>query len=1098
MKSKSLQTTKPTPTFTNQSKRPSPMQSTAKVKASVPKERPPWDGDLTRKRVAHNTAVPRTTTRVGDDLITRSRRVLEKLKQQAYATGPTSSSSGAAGVGARLYSDGIRRLARQDRRAHEHSAVPKPEEWSCAKCGTFQSGALESINGSFRTAPKVCSNCNFNQTSVEQFKPVILAPASMDATDILQRWVGRPQDASPHYLLPRGNVDDADLQSSTRNKDLTFKPVISEGSRRLLANLSVSRAGSATRDRSSIGSEEKVISDPLVQSEKPKVIRSVSVGSKTQCDREGSLVKSSVITPRAAVALVGRLQSFKQEQELRRQEREKLHYSTDLRTNQPLFRPRVPMMPVQVLNRGHDRAQSAPTARTHTQLLEQMNAREVARIRRLELLSAAKRREEDRVCAPVVTPQGSKAIIQQANEHNMRETFRLLLASVEYFKQVSIIKTPPPAAERNRMICALAAEQPDWDKRLLDLCQVRPELMVPDLRDTLIEIKKEYTVESIQDSEAQRDLQGSPLTVGSVGDCDASLLSSIDPPYCPLSAEIHDLNTSLTMTDASTGPHSPDVMSPNRDAQKNPVNSKSLAIESFSDLNMSKWSSPSDHMHKCDTQRKEGRLVSYPEFRSLILKGLRKKSTGRSYLVAPRKRPQLAEQAIEQTHRPRMNPVSEKLMRYHLRVRDPIARSVDGASADGSNTNTSIDARSLSTSRDRSHRSSTTPGSRSCTPVPPLPRYESPISTSTPVPRPLSVDRARPGLFPAAQRIDSQSSMRLRAPSLSSTPSLVSSNTCFRPLFRSASPSPRSALSGSIASAPRRSAAKNMSHFRKRSPRIGTDEAAHINSSNHSNELFSSSVSETPLKSRSVSRSSLNLVSHHDASDHKSEPSSYTRLRSRSVGSASPLPLHVRNRSPTSGCDLVSKLETTVGYGLGFIPFWRSQHYDSFRQRVRLQSLTKQLAQLQSVHSVSASIGRDQIAGVNLPPLPCETSAAGIYPVDSAPPLPSELSSVPSTSSTSLGISSGNLFEETKVLNNFLVYLKQQQLEVPKAAVESEYAAPSLSIDVAQVAIDTANGQVVAVLNDDASPSDCAGVADDECVVAETDIQDDTFIGSPS
>lgn len=1067
------------------------MESTAKVKASIPKNRPPWDGDLTRKRVAHNTAVQRTTSRVGDDLITRSRRVLEKLKQQAYATEPSSSSSGAAGVGARLYSDGIRRLARQDRRAHEHSAMPKPEEWSCAKCGTFQSGALESINGSFRTAPKVCSNCKFNQTSVEQFKPVILAPASMDATDILQRWVGRPQDASPHYLLPRGNVDDVDLQSSTRNKDLTFKPVISEGSRRLLANLSVSRAGSATRDKSSIGSEEKIISDPLAQSMKPKMIRSVSVGSRTQCDREGSQAKSSVITPQAAVALVGRLQSFKQEQELRRQEREKLHYSTDLRTNQPLFRPRVPMMSVQVLNRGHDRAQSAPTARTHTQLLEQMNAREVARIRRLELLSAAKRREEDRVCAPVVTPQGSKAIIQQANEHNIREAFRLLLASVEYFKQVSIIKTPPLAAERNRMICALAAEQPDWDKRLLDLRLVQPELMVPDLRDILIEIKKECTAESIQYSEAQRNLQGSPLTVGSVGDCDASLLSSIDPPYCPLVAEVHDLNTSLTMTDASTGPHSPDAMSPSRDAQKNPVNSKSLAIESFSELNMSKWSSSSEHVH---TQRKEGRLVTYPEFRSLILKGLRKKSMGRSYLVAPRKRPQLAEQTIEQTHRPRMNPVSEKLMRYHLRVRDPSARSVDGASADGSITNTSIDARSLSTSRDRFHRSTTIPGSRSCTPVPPLPRYESPISRSISMPRPLSVDRARPGLFPAAQRIDLQSSVR----SLASTPSLVSSNTCFRPLFRSASPSPRSALSGSIASAPRLSAAKNMSHFRKRSPNIETDEVAHINSSNYTNELFSNSVSETPPKSRSVSRSSLNLVSLRDASEHKSEPSSYTRLRSRSVGSASLLPSQTRNGSPTSGCGLVSKLETTVGYGLGFIPFWRSQHYDSFRQRVRRQSLTKQLAQLQSVHSVSASIGRDQIARVNLPPLPCETSAAGIYPVDSAPPLPSELSSVPSTSSTSLGISSGNLFEETKVLNNFLVYLKQQQLEVPNVAVKSECAAPSLSIDMAELAMNTANGQVVAVLNDEASPNDCAGVADDECIVAETDIQDDTFIGSPS
>lgn len=1021
----------------------------------VTKERPPWNDDLTRKKPSNvnNSSSKRrkeyarscsiTPTQVGDDLLTQSRRVLEKLKQQVYAAGPSTSSN----VGARLYSDGIRRLARNDRLAQVATAIQKPEEWSCVMCGIFQTTNVVECSESIKAvSTKICINCEFNQPNVEQFKPTNLAPASMGSADILNRWVGRSRNSSPNYLRARIDPDKIYHQSLLSNKDLTFKPVISKESQRIVQ--SVTRPRSASRgsynqeikaNRNNQDVEKSHLLKPNDQ--RLKMTRSVSVDVRK--DRRDQMIKQSpVITQQAAVALADRLQNFKKEQELRRRTQEEQQYSTDSRTNQPLFHPRVPLTPTQQLQQQEqamsllsrtslNRAQSAPPMRSHQKLLEEMNMREVQRIRKLELLSDEKRREEKRQCVPSTKAlTESKNIIQQANEHNIREAFRLLLASVTYNELTSVlgIQTAPSVtvADRNRRICELASKQTDWEERRLDLRLIQPELMVSDLRDVLIEVMRECTTESLR--AGQRDLQRSPLTVS---DCDTSPLSNLDPPPSFLE-EKPNPHTSPTITDRSNHPCCLDMsLSPDITPTQN-TNNDSI-IHAHRDSIAQQESKIEIHTKvpriQTNANVEDYMMISYSQFRQLILKCLRKKTLGRSYLIAPRRRPELA----QHTHCPQRNPVSEKLTRYHLSMRASNSSSV------GSKTDTDKDTQSLSATREHSYRSSTTSStiSRSVTPTPQRCKYQSPTRKPPlqPSQRPKSVDRTRSGLIlrdPTQTtgtpiHLNTLSARRTRTPSLVSTPMNDSVNTYFRPLLWSSSVSPRSVLS--VSSVPSKPSTLQTSVVSNHVPRAHPELSVAVKAK---------ASRESPIQPRSASRSSMSLTDQ-DAGrrPQPSQPSSYIRVRSKSVGSAFSAVTPRRDISPYSASILGT---TTVGYGLGYIPFWRSQHYDSFRQRVRRQTLTSQLSQLQSTGSLSNS-SRDLMSKTTvspLPLLPCESPAdkPSQKPMShpTAPPLPSESSS--SAVASQAVLSQGDFYEESKVLQNFHVYLQRQQEQQEQPCIE--------------------------------------------------------------
>lgn len=180
-------------------------------------------------------------------------------------------------IGDRLYEEGLAEKQLKEKRAEELKDKLTPEEWSCAKCGTFQKIYKTSIviqplhqmqskarilnnNGQHSPDGKlpnheqhVCKACGWDQGAVPAHQPVNIAlTLSDEPEDLLKsRWQGGGSGAGPegggvHQYLYENARTRENIQQLNRalwneaHSGLTFAPVIPESSVEMLQKYKVS------------------------------------------------------------------------------------------------------------------------------------------------------------------------------------------------------------------------------------------------------------------------------------------------------------------------------------------------------------------------------------------------------------------------------------------------------------------------------------------------------------------------------------------------------------------------------------------------------------------------------------------------------------------------------------------------------------------------------------------------------------------------------------------------------------------------------------------------------------------------------------------
>lgn len=192
-------------------------------------------------------------------------------------------------IGDRLYEEGLVEKQLKDKRSEELKDKLTPEEWSCAKCGTFQKifktsiviQPLHQMQNKARIlnntgdSPEgkvpanelqVCKECGWNQGIVPTHKPVNIAlTLSDEPEDMLRsRWQGgngaAPEQGGIHQYLYENARTRENIQQLNRvlwneaHSGLTFAPVIPESSVEILEKYKPALApGGSAKTQSSGG-----------------------------------------------------------------------------------------------------------------------------------------------------------------------------------------------------------------------------------------------------------------------------------------------------------------------------------------------------------------------------------------------------------------------------------------------------------------------------------------------------------------------------------------------------------------------------------------------------------------------------------------------------------------------------------------------------------------------------------------------------------------------------------------------------------------------------------------------------------------------------
>ena len=168
-------------------------------------------------------------------------------------------------IGERLHVEGVVEKQLKNKRAEDLQGKLTPEEWSCAKCGTFQTivrtaAVIQPLHqmqnkayiqnnttesNESKEKPMVCKQCGWNQSAVQAHRPVNIALVlNEDSEELLRsRWQGNgpvPEEGGIHQYLYENARTRENIQQLNRvlwneaHSGLTFAPSLPEASRELL------------------------------------------------------------------------------------------------------------------------------------------------------------------------------------------------------------------------------------------------------------------------------------------------------------------------------------------------------------------------------------------------------------------------------------------------------------------------------------------------------------------------------------------------------------------------------------------------------------------------------------------------------------------------------------------------------------------------------------------------------------------------------------------------------------------------------------------------------------------------------------------------
>jgi hypothetical protein len=535
-------------------------------------------------------------------------------------------------VGERLYEEGLVEKELKVKRADELKDKLTPEEWSCARCGTFQKVVNTAIviqplhqmqskarilNNAGEDAEKprpvrhVCKECGWDQDEVPAHKPVNIALTLSDEADTLlrSRWQGNqpnPQQGGIHQYLYENARTRENIQQLNRvlwneaHSGLTFAPALPESTIEILEKYKATAAAGEGPDNYTqppvgLGGDKTILAGPVIgeyfsksaterlSTTQTRPVLSAALKSYHTAGGAESESRASTLNPAHQEQFVNRLVYEYKDKRQRQQKATAYATNHDVSTGEELFKPQVGPDPAEALGTSSNRNIRTQKGSVFENIMEKDR---ILKLRKKEAEDrAAEALSRELQSNQVKALDASQQILQQSTESNVQELFQVLLEAQEEIIQDANAKQSGDGGE---------GASPDWRTLLLDLDQINSDLLIPEVGILINEVR---------------------------------------------AVKINELNT---------GKH-----------KKTPLRSNDASGDLPPDVDVPNM------------------LVSFASFRKLVLKCMKRRDgTGRSYVYVPKKKPDMAMQMIqeklkEETFRPTIDRNSAALcMRRHKDLSD--------------------------------------------------------------------------------------------------------------------------------------------------------------------------------------------------------------------------------------------------------------------------------------------------------------------------------------------------------------------------------------------------------------------------------------------
>ena len=412
-------------------------------------------------------------------------------------------------IGHRLHDEGITEKIKREKLFADKDDRQPLEEWSCAKCGLFHK--LPTTKIFQQNINLECPNCKWLQSAAIPHQPANIAIelGTIDPTDVLRkRWQGNTNgNIDLHeYLfankqLQASKINNLRSQWAEIDSRLPFKPIIPENSEQILKQKMEEIGEAALKLKKSLKNKNLEPGEKILE---PGEYFHMPVGERLFRYK----LKSKEPAPRKKIVLSGfyeqemhdapkrssseldmlasRLTYEYKEIESRRQQAVVEVYSTDPKTKQPFFKP-VVIPPPSTHNASVISSidlQDSKKRDIFTELLEQSDIK----IRNRLLEQQRFYQEQDQKIAKeraTALPQ-SEQILKEATDRSIEEMYRLLVAtsSVE-------INSNDPNIDKAELICKISTDIPNWELQVLDLNKVNLDVMIPEIKTLVTEVRKE-------------------------------------------------------------------------------------------------------------------------------------------------------------------------------------------------------------------------------------------------------------------------------------------------------------------------------------------------------------------------------------------------------------------------------------------------------------------------------------------------------------------------------------------------------------------------------------------------------------------------------
>lgn len=439
--------------------------------------------------------------------------------------------------GQRLHEDGTKERDRKQRLVQERlQQRDEPTTWSCAKCGLIQeifrpvgsnglvSAALGKGAGGHKHVLKVCKQCKWNQSSAPDFKPQNIAMKLADeftAEDLLKnRFKGNTNGLGLFDFLHKNPKQAAEKLARMKSEweiaehENTFKPEI-PGYSKVIIQRQVRKEGKQNNNNNenninnNIGDDDDEVENILCKDEigkyflqpaherlfrtkhrKTVIVLPDDVQQNTRAVSAGSggTSNNNKKQPQQEIdKLVERLSYEYLTLQSRRQARIAQSIAEDSTTGQRLFQPMIPSWGPTSNTGTSKRDVFSYLTEEHQQKLKKQELHEEQANKAIDM--------QHRMYRAAALPQ-SNNILRQSTERSVEEMFKILLAGVIFDQDC--MHEGLSDEQRSRLIGEEASHITDWGTMQLDLGVVNFDMMIPEVKHLLMQVKAErmLTVQS--------------------------------------------------------------------------------------------------------------------------------------------------------------------------------------------------------------------------------------------------------------------------------------------------------------------------------------------------------------------------------------------------------------------------------------------------------------------------------------------------------------------------------------------------------------------------------------------------------------------------